>query len=243
MENIPILKCENLVKQHGELIAVSDVSFEINGNANVILGSSGAGKSTLLRCINMLEIPTSGAVYYKSTRIALDNIVAMRQKIAFVFQQLHLFRNMSVVQNLLFAPTQLKYDTNNTLLTKARILLNQFNLSAKEDVNVQSLSGGQRQKVAICRALMMNPEIILFDEPTAALDIESIKDLIAIIKDLCITTTVIIVTHHVGFAKAIADNILFMDHGKMIESGTAEQFFNSPSSERVKLFLENAQYG
>lgn len=240
-----VLKFENVSKKYGNHTVLTNINCVIDREGAVILGPSGAGKSTFLRCINMLDATSLGNIYYHNTKITNKNIFTIRKKIAMVFQQFYLFHNMTTFENLTYAPLLLNLHTNEekkSIKERARMLLKKFNLETKENSLPNGLSGGQKQRVAICRALMMNPEVIMFDEPTSALDVESVKDLIAIIHEIEKTTTVIAVTHHVEFAKAIAKRIIFMDHGSILDNQTNQEFFNNPKSHRAKLFLENIQY-
>ncbi|MFK8040014.1 MAG: amino acid ABC transporter ATP-binding protein [Rickettsiaceae bacterium] len=231
-------------KKYGENYALKDVNAVFKTNkTTVVIGSSGSGKSTLLRCINSLEKITSGKIF-------IDNIEssdkqklpanALKAKIGMVFQSFNLFPHMTVKQNLIYAPTNALNITKQRAQNKAEELLKDFKLLSKLNSMTNDLSGGQKQRVAICRVLMMNPDIILFDEPTSALDPETIKDVIEVILMLkSKNITMIVVTHHVKFAKLIADEVIFMDNGLILEQQDAKRFFDQPKSQRAKLFLNN----
>lgn len=233
---------ENLYKKYGNHVVLNNLNCKIEREGAVILGPSGAGKSTLLRCINMLDTPSSGTVYYHDTRITQNNVNHIRKKIGMVFQQFNLFLNMSVLENLVYAPILTSNTSKKELEDQAYNILKKFNLHEKAKFPPKGLSGGQKQRVAICRALMTNPEVIMFDEPTSALDVESVKDLINIIRELEKDTTILTVTHHVEFAKAIAKRIIFMDQGMILDNQSKEEFFLNPKSHRARLFLENMKY-
>lgn len=219
---------------------LKNINFEIEkGERVVIVGPSGSGKSTFLRCINRLEEPTSGEVYVDNVLVTEDNINNIRTKIGTVFQHFNLIKNMTVLENLTFAPIKLGLLTEEEAFRKARKLLKEINLEEKQDVYPSSLSGGQMQRIAIIRSIMLDPEIILFDEPTSALDPESISDVLALIRKVAETgITMMIVTHEMNFAKEIATRVVFMDEGKIIEENTPEAFFARPKTARVKMFLE-----
>lgn len=219
---------------------LKNINFEIEkGERVVIVGPSGSGKSTFLRCINRLEEPTSGEIYVDNVLVTEDNINNIRTKIGTVFQHFNLIKNMTVLENLTFAPIKLGLLTEEEAFYKARKLLKEINLEEKQDVYPSSLSGGQMQRIAIIRSIMLDPEIILFDEPTSALDPESISDVLALIRKVAETgITMMIVTHEMNFAKEIATRVVFMDDGKIIEENTPEVFFARPKTARVKMFLE-----
>ena len=215
------------------------IDFELQpGEVVVVLGPSGSGKSTFLRCINHLEEPTSGEIYYKSHLITHKNIQRVRQKVGMVFQHFNLINNLTVMQNLILAPTELGLMTERQAIRKANKLLRHIGLQDKVNAFPASLSGGQKQRIAIIRAMMMEPEVLLFDEPTSALDPESIGDVLDLIRELIAGgMTCLIVTHEMNFAKEIATRIVFIDDGKIIEEGTPDEFFNHPKTPRVKEFL------
>ena len=236
-----MISVKNLHKSFGKNHVLKGIDFDLEKKECVaIIGPSGSGKSTFLRCINRLEIPTSGNVYFNNSLITEQNITKYRQKIAMVFQHFNLIKNMTVMENLTFAPIKLGILPENLAYKKARKYLKFIGLEDKENSYPASLSGGQSQRIAIIRAMMMNPEVLLFDEPTSALDPESIGDVLNLIRSLVKKEhlTSIIVTHEMNFAKEIATRIVFMDEGKIIEEGSPSSFFKNPKTERVKIFLE-----
>ncbi len=235
-----ILTIKNLKKNFKKHRVLRGIDFELSkGERVVVLGPSGSGKSTFLRCINRLEEPSAGEIYFHDNLITDKNIRAMREKIGMVFQHFNLISNLTVMENLTLAPVKLKLMSQEEAEKKARDLLRHIGLLEKADAFPASLSGGQKQRVAIIRAMMMEPEILLFDEPTSALDPESIGDVLALIRELADKgMTIIIVTHEMGFAKEIASKIIFIDEGKIIEEGTPKDFFNHPKTPRVQEFLE-----
>ena len=231
---------EKVTKKYGDSIGIKEVSLAFNKKeTTVIIGASGSGKSTLLRCINNLENPTSGTVTIDGKKLTRKNRSKLCFKIGMVFQHFNLFPHMSVLENLIYAPINVLHTAKNKAQEKAATLLDKFGLATKANSAPSTLSGGEKQRVAICRALMMDPEILLFDEPTSALDPEVVKDIIQIIDDLKKQTSMIVITHHIKFAKLIADRIIFMDKGLVLADQAAEEFFCKPASHRAKLFLEN----
>lgn len=237
-----VIKIEHLSKNFEQLEVLKDVSLEIGkGEVVAIVGPSGSGKSTMLRCINLLEHPTGGKIYIKGQNILEKgtNIGAIRKNVGMVFQHFNLFHNMTVLRNMTYAPMVVNKLDKKTAETKARTLLKRVGLEEKADEYPSRLSGGQKQRVAIARALAMEPEVLLFDEPTSALDPEMVKEVLDVIKSLTTTgITMAIVTHEMGFAREVADRIVFLDGGYLVEDATPEEFFNSPKSERAKQFLE-----
>lgn len=235
-----VLKIKNLKKEYGKNKVLRGIDFELEDQERVVvLGPSGSGKSTFLRCINRMEEPTAGEVWFKNTLITDKNIQQMRQKIGMVFQHFNLINNLTVMENLTLAPVKLKVMSIDAAERKARSLLRHIELSNKADAYPASLSGGQKQRIAIVRAMMMEPEVLLFDEPTSALDPESIGDVLDLIHEVADAgMTVMIVTHEMGFAREIASRIIFIDKGHIIEEGTSEQFFNHPKTPRVQEFLK-----
>lgn len=237
-------RCEisvrKLKKNFGDNKVLNGIDFDLyDGEKVVILGPSGSGKSTFLRCINRLEEPSSGEIYFQDTLIDASNIQATRQKIGMVFQHFNLISNLSVMANLTLAPVNLKKMSREEAEQKAQKLLKHIGLSDKADAFPASLSGGQKQRVAIIRAMMMEPEVLLFDEPTSALDPESIGDVLSLIRELADDgMTIMIVTHEMNFAREIASRIVFIDKGRIIEEGTPAKFFKNPSTPRVKEFLK-----
>ena len=216
------------------------VNFELGaGERVVVLGPSGSGKSTFLRCINRIEEPTAGEVYFSDTLITDKNIQKIRQDIGMVFQHFNLINNLTVMKNLTLAPVILKLMNEEAAEKKARGLLKHIDLLGKAEAYPASLSGGQKQRIAIVRAMMLNPKVMLFDEPTSALDPESIGDVLSLIREVAKAgMTMMIVTHEMNFAKEIATRIVFVDEGRIIEEGTPKEFFEHPKTLRVKEFLE-----
>lgn len=235
-----MIRIESLSKKYNKEYALKNASFTLDKNVSLaIIGPSGSGKSTLLRLINYLEEPTSGHVYINDTKLTLKNRTNLCLKIGMVFQQCHLFPHMNVLENLTYAPRNILKMGQIKAIEKAMGLLEHFNLVSKAQAMPGSLSGGQKQRIAIARALMMDPEMLLFDEPTSALDPEVIKDVAAIINELKKDMTIITVTHHLRFAHAIADRIIFMDEGQLLCDQNTKDFFDKPKSHRAKLFMEN----
>lgn len=235
-----MIKLKNLSKKYNSSYAIKDLSLTFNANeTTAIIGSSGSGKTTLLRCISHLEEPTNGAIFINEKKLTIKNRRELCLKIGMVFQAFNLFPHMNVIDNLIYAPINvLKWD-KHIASKNAMELLEKFGLHTKSLSKPADLSGGQKQRVAICRALMMKPEVMLFDEPTSALDPENIKDIIEIILLLKTEVTMIVVTHHLKFAKAIADRVIFMDHGLVLADQSKNDFFEKPKSHRAKLFLDN----
>ncbi len=235
-----LLEIKNLHKKFGKNEVLKGVNINVEkGEKIVILGSSGSGKSTALRCINLLESVTSGEILFKGESIFKKNINEYRKKVGMVFQNFNLFPNMSVLENITLAPTTHKIDTKENIEKKAIELLKRVGLEDKKDAYPNSLSGGQKQRVAIARALANSPEILLFDEPTSALDPEMVKEVLDVIKELSKEgLTMIIVTHEMNFAREVADKVLFMDGGIVLEENTPEEIFENPKEARTKEFLE-----
>lgn len=237
-----MIKIINLSKSFGELEVLKDINTEIHeGEVVALIGPSGSGKSTLLRCINLLETPTKGKVFLDDVELTAPNgnLVVIRQKIGMVFQHFHLFPHMTVLDNITYAPTKVKKIPLEQAKQKATELLARVGLSDKADSYPSRLSGGQKQRVAIARALAMEPEIMLFDEPTSALDPEMVKEVLEVIQDLAQSgMTMAIVTHEMNFARKVADRILFLDGGVLVEQSRPDEFFTNPKSARAKQFLE-----
>jgi polar amino acid transport system ATP-binding protein len=234
-----MIKIENLSKKFAKDIVLKKISFQLErNNITVILGPSGSGKSTLLRCIKHLETLTSGGIYFNDIKIVSDQDRILH-KIGLIFQNFNLFPHLNVLKNLTYAPSVNAKFNSQSLDDKARELLQQFLLLNKIYAKPKDLSGGQKQRVAIARALMMEPEVLLFDEPTSALDQETTTELIKIITMLKKQMTILIVTHELKFAKAVADRIIFMDHGQILCNQAAADFFQEPESHRARLFIEN----
>lgn len=297
-----MIEIKNLSKHFGNNTILDGIDLTINqGEKVVIIGSSGSGKSTLLRCINQLEIPTSGEVWFgkslltkidpylhdellktsntfkkkfANSNLSEDEIIAAikkdkllkpkregkdfkkllqdyhqkyylsidraRQKIGMCFQHFNLFNNLTILENLILAPTELKLMTKEQAISKAAELLNRIGLYDKRDEYPKKLSGGQKQRIAIIRSLCMNPDVMLFDEPTSALDPEMVGEVLELMKELAtFGMTMVVVTHEMGFAKEIANRVIFMDGGKILEEGTPDEIFNHPKNLRTKEFLSH----
>ncbi len=222
---------------------LDDVSLTVNnGEVISIIGPSGSGKSTLIRCMNHLVKPTKGEILLDGTLITDKNINEMRGKIGMVFQQFELFPHLSVLDNMILAPTMLKKMNKEEATKKAMELLKRVNLEDKANAYPGTLSGGQKQRIAIVRALILEPEIMLFDEPTSALDPEMVKEVLDVIKELAESgMTICVVTHELGFAKQVSSKVIFVDDKKIVESGTPDEIFNAPKSPRLKEFLETCE--
>lgn len=240
--NKAIIRTELLCKSFGNLEVLKDISTEINrGEVVAILGPSGSGKSTFLRCLNLLEKPTKGKIYFNNHEITLPkiNIAKIRQHLVMVFQHFNLFPHMTVLENVTYAPIKVKSLNKKQAQIKGLELLEKVGLAEKADVYPARLSGGQKQRVAIARALAMEPEMILFDEPTSALDPEMVKDVLEVMRNLANTgITMAIVTHEMGFAREVASRIMFLDKGCLAEDTTPKDFFTNPKCDRAKQFLE-----
>ena len=236
-----MIKVKSLHKKFGDLTVLDGIDEHIEqGEVVVIIGPSGSGKSTFLRCLNLLEKATDGEIYVDDERINAPkvNVNRVRQKMGMVFQQFNLFPHLTIMDNITLAPVLLKKMTKEEAVRRGQELLERVNLAEKADAYPAQLSGGQKQRVAIARALAMNPEIMLFDEPTSALDPEMVGEVLDVMKDLAKSgMTMVIVTHEMGFAREVASRVLFIDQGKVMESGTPEQVFGNPQNERTKLFL------
>ena len=236
-----MIRVENLKKDFGRLQVLKGVTEEIRQNEVVsIIGPSGSGKSTLLRCLNLLEVPSSGKIYFHDVDLTDKkvDINVHRQKMGMVFQHFNVFPNMTVEENITMAPVLLGKKNREEAHIMAAELLKRVGLYEKADVRPTKLSGGQKQRLAIVRALAMEPEVMLFDEPTSALDPEMVGEVLAVIKELVTTgLTTVIVTHEMGFAKEVSDRVLFMDEGIIAEAGIPEQVFGDPKQERTKDFL------
>ena len=257
-EKSVILSIRGLEKSFGDLKVLKGIDLDIkNGEKIVLLGPSGCGKSTLLRCINCMEDPTGGSIFFRGEDIAdmKVDINKHREHIGMVFQQFNLFNNKTVIENIMLAPvyvglrelrrynkTAEKKKSKSEVIAEAKAraldLLRRIGLEDKADVYPSTLSGGQKQRVAIVRALAMNPDVILFDEPTSALDPEMVKEVLELIKSLADSgMTMVIVTHEMGFAREVANRIMFIDDGTIAEEGAPEDIFEHPKSERLKTFL------
>ena len=236
-----MIEVKNLEKSFGKNHVLRGINETINeGEVVCIIGPSGSGKSTFLRCLNLLEEPTSGEVILDGEKInAPDrNIDKIREKLGMVFQNFNLFPHMSVLDNITLAPIKVKGQERSEAEAEARRLLDVVGLLDKAEAYPSSLSGGQKQRVAIARALAMKPEIMLFDEPTSALDPEMVGEVLAVMKQLAEDgMTMVIVTHEMGFAREVADRVLFIDEGVILEQGTPEEIFGNPQNERTQTFL------
>ena len=234
-----MIKATDIHKEFNGLHAVKGVDLTVeDGEVLCIIGPSGSGKSTLLRCLNMLETPDSGEVEVDGVRVTTENLAQMRARMAMVFQNFNLFSHLSVLDNITIAPVHVKGIAKDKDAAKAMELLKLVGLADKADAYPRSLSGGQKQRVAIARALAMDPEIILFDEPTSALDPEMVGEVLDVMKKLAEEgMTMLVVTHEMGFAREVADDVIFMADGQIVESGTAEQIFENPVCERTRDFL------
>jgi polar amino acid transport system ATP-binding protein len=237
-----VIKVEHLTKKFGNNEVLRNISTSIaKGEVVSIIGPSGSGKSTFLRCMNMLETPTSGKIVFDQQDLTDSKtpVNKIRQRIGMVFQHFHLFPHLTVLENLTYAPLKAKGVNKQLAQEKARELLKRVGLSEKETAYPNSLSGGQKQRVAIARALAMEPELMLFDEPTSALDPEMVKEVLDVMKDLAKSgMTMVVVTHEMGFAREVADRILFLDHGVLLEEGIPSEFFSQPKTDRAKDFLD-----
>jgi len=236
-----VIKVVNLHKSFGELEVLKGINTEIKkGEVVCIIGASGSGKSTFLRCLNLLEEPTEGDIYIDGLSIKElgKDINRLRQRLGMVFQQFNLFPHMTVMDNVTLAPIKLKKQEPKVAQEKAISLLRKVGLPDKDHVYPNQLSGGQKQRVAIARALAMDPDIMLFDEPTSALDPEMVGEVLQVMQQLAMEgMTMIVVTHEMGFAREVADRILFMDDGIIAEEGTPEEIFNNAKEERTRAFL------
>ena len=238
-----ILSVRNLEKHfnEGKLKALQGISTDIHrGEVVCVIGPSGSGKSTFLRCLNLMELPTAGTITFEGTDITdpTVDINLHRRKIGMVFQHFNLFPHMSVLRNMTIAPIKLLKKDKATAEKEARILLERVNLADRADAFPSQLSGGQKQRIAIVRALCMNPDVMLFDEPTSALDPEMVGEVLDVMKELARSgMTMVCVTHEMGFAREVADRVLFIDEGKIVEEGIPGEIFSAPKEQRTKDFL------
>lgn len=238
-----MIEAANLTKKFNNLTVFEDLSVEVGkGEVLVVIGPSGSGKSTFLRCLNHLEEIDGGKIVIEGEELNPKDKKSIRKittKMGMVFQNFNLFPHMTVIQNVMEAPTVVKKESKSEVLERAKKLLAKVGLEDKMDYYPSKLSGGQKQRVAIARALAMNPDIMLFDEPTSALDPELVGEVLGVMKDLAKEgMTMIVVTHEMGFAKEVADRVIFMDGGKIVEQGTPAQIFSYPKEARTKSFLE-----
>lgn len=242
-----MIKVENIVKQFNDLKAVNDVSLDIKkGEIVCLIGPSGSGKSTVLRCINGLEKPESGHIYVNDQLLDEKNPEAykkLRSLMGFVFQHFNLFPNMTVLENLTLAPIQVMKKSKDEAEQIACQYLERVGLLDKKDEYPNKLSGGQKQRVAIARSLCMNPQIMLFDEPTSALDPEMVIEVLEVMQELANEgMTMVVVTHEMGFARTVADRVIFLEDGKIVEENTAEEFFRNPKTQRAQDFLNKVMH-
>ncbi len=239
--NDPIIICKQVQKWYGHFQALKGVSMEVRrGEVIVIFGPSGSGKSTFIRCINHLEDHQKGQIFVDGTELTKDmrNIEKIRMETGMVFQQFNLFPHLNVMGNITLAPIQVRKWTKEKAEIKAKELLERVGIPEQADKFPGQLSGGQQQRVAIARALAMEPKIMLFDEPTSALDPEMIKEVLDVMIELAKSgMTMLVVTHEMGFAKAVADRMYFFDQGIIVETGTPKEIFTNPQEDRTKLFL------
>ncbi len=236
-----LIKVENLHKSFGETEVLKGIDAEIcKGDVMVVIGASGSGKSTFLRCLNRLEEPTDGKIYFDGTDITAQsvNINLHRQKMGMVFQHFNLFPHMTILKNMTLAPMKLLKLSKTEAEKRAMKLLTRVGLAERANDYPSQLSGGQKQRVAIVRALCMNPEVLLFDEPTSALDPEMVGEVLEVIKQLASEgMTMVVVTHEMGFAREVATNVVFIDDGKIAEQNSPDEFFTNPKNSRLKEFL------
>ncbi|MGI5907734.1 MAG: amino acid ABC transporter ATP-binding protein [Christensenellales bacterium] len=236
-----MITVKHLSKAFDGQLAVDDVSMEINkGDKIVIVGPSGSGKSTFLRCLNLLEVPTGGEIFFEGQRITdpKTDINEVRAKMGMVFQQFNLFPHLTVLGNITLAPVRLKRQTKQEAEETANRLLDRVGLTDKRDAYPAQLSGGQKQRIAIVRALAMNPDVMLFDEPTSALDPEMVGEVLDVMRELAEEgLTMVVVTHEMGFAKQVGTRVTFMDEGRIKEEASPEEFFSNPKHPRLRDFL------
>ena len=241
--NETLIKVENLQKYYkgGEIKALDGINTEIKkGEVVVVIGPSGSGKSTFLRCLNLLEVPTGGSIFFEGTDITDEktDINIHRQKMGMVFQHFNLFPHMTILKNMTIAPMKLLKKSEAEATEKAMQLLKRVGLEDRANAYPSQLSGGQKQRIAIVRALCMEPEVMLFDEPTSALDPEMVGEVLEVMKQLAHDNmTMVVVTHEMGFAKEVATRVMFMADGKQVEEGTPAEIFDRPKSDRLQQFL------
>ena len=238
-----LIEVKNLKISFGSLDVLKDVSIDIKeGEKIVVIEPSGSGKSTFLRCLNRLENPTGGHIIFDNFDLTDSkiNLDICRQKMGMVFQHFNLFPHLTVLENITLAPVTLKIKTKDEAVFEARELLKRIGLSDKENDYPSTLSGGQKQRIAIVRSLAMHPEVMLFDEPTSALDPEMVGEVLEVMKDLAKEgMTMVVVTHEMGFAREVADRVIFMNDGYIEEEGTPQEIFQNPKSERLNQFLKS----
>jgi general L-amino acid transport system ATP-binding protein len=241
MSDQAIIDCRGVKKWFGDFQALRGIDLEVSkGEVVVIIGPSGSGKSTFIRCINRLEVHQEGQIFVGGIELTNDvrNIEAIRRDVGMVFQSFNLFPHLTIMQNITLAPIWVKKQSKSEAEAYGRELLERVGIPEQSDKYPGQLSGGQQQRVAIARALAMKPQIMLFDEPTSALDPEMVKEVLDAMKELAKEgMTMIVVTHEMGFAREVADRVLFFDYGRLVEAGTPEHFFTNPQHDRTKLFL------
>ncbi|MFJ7930402.1 amino acid ABC transporter ATP-binding protein [Peribacillus sp. NPDC096622] len=241
-----MIRIRNLNKSYGNLHVLKDIDMKVlDSDVVCLIGPSGSGKSTLLRCLNYLEKKDSGQILIEGTEVnpGTHDINKIREKVGMVFQHFYLFPHMTVLENVIEAPTHVKKVPKAQAIEEAKALLAKVGLSDKADVYPSKLSGGQKQRVAIARALAMKPDILLFDEPTSALDPELVGEVLATMKELALEgMTMVVVTHEMSFAREVGDWIVFMHNGRVVESGPPKEFFTNPKEERTKEFLQTTVF-
>ncbi|MEK3798793.1 amino acid ABC transporter ATP-binding protein [Peribacillus sp. FSL H8-0477] len=246
MEKRVMLRIRNLNKSFGDLHVLKDIDMKVlESDVVCLIGSSGSGKSTLLRCLNFLEKRDSGQILIEGEEVnpETQNINKVREKVGMVFQHFHLFPHMTVIDNIIEAPVHVKKVPKKQALAEAKELLRKVGLEDKADVYPSKLSGGQKQRVAIARAMAMKPDVLLFDEPTSALDPELVGEVLSTMKELAEDgMTMVVVTHEMSFAREVSDWIIFMQEGRVIESGPPEEFFTNPKETRTKDFLQTTVF-
>ena len=237
----PLIQVQNLGKSFGNIEVLKDITVDIyKGDVVFVVGPSGSGKSTFLRCLNRLEEPTKGHIYFEGTDITdpKTDIDKHRQKMGMVFQQFNLFPHMDIMKNLTLAPMKLQGKSQQEAEAEAMRLLERVGLADRAHAYPSQLSGGQKQRIAIVRALCMKPDVMLFDEPTSALDPEMVGEVLNVMRDLAAEKmTMVVVTHEMGFAREVATRVMFMDGGYFMEEAAPEEFFSNPNNERLKSFL------
>ena len=237
----PLIQVQNLGKSFGDIHVLKGINVNIyKGDVVFVVGPSGSGKSTFLRCLNLLEEPTQGQIYFEGTDITdpKTDIDKHRQKMGMVFQQFNLFPHMDIMKNLTIAPMKLQVKSAQEAEAEAMTLLERVGLADRAHAYPSQLSGGQKQRIAIVRALCMKPDVMLFDEPTSALDPEMVGEVLSVMRDLAKEKmTMVVVTHEMGFAREVANRVMFMDEGYFMEEAAPEEFFGNPKNERLKSFL------